>query len=189
MNFISTAYAATEAVAEHTANSGGLIAVAGTLGLNGKLFLAQLINFAVLAVALWYLLFKPLTKYMEERAAQIAEGLNNARKLEEKLKAIEAERQSAILKAEGEGRALVVVAQEQAARLLEKAHTDAAAMMMETRARLDREAEQSKQKALLEIRNQAADLIVLAAEKVLHERIDATADKKLIERALKEVNL
>ncbi len=193
MSFIATAYAATEAVAkgaaEQAANSGGVLGIVGTLGLNGKLFLAQLINFAILAVALWYLLFKPLTRYMEARAARIAEGLENAKKLEEKIGAIEAERQGVLARAEGEGREVLTRAEAQASHVIAQAKQDAAQLMVDTRLKLEREAEQSKQQALADIRADAADLVVLAAEKVLREHIDVSKDKALIERALKEVKL
>ena len=51
-----------------------------SLGINPTLFVFQLINFAIVATIIWYLILKPLTKKMTERAKLIDESLDNAKK-------------------------------------------------------------------------------------------------------------
>src|SRR3989338_9915830 len=103
MDIVAVAIAA-ESAAE---TSGGLAGVAATLGLNGKLFLAQLINFGLLVLILWRLLYKPLVSFMETRAKRIVEGLDNAKRYDEKLKELESERQNVLVKADREAQKIL----------------------------------------------------------------------------------
>ena len=70
----------------------------------------------------------------------------------------------------------------------ERARTESERLVQDTRARLEREAEQTRRETLAGIRAQAAELVVLAAEKVLREKLDEGADRKLVEEALKNVS-
>lgn len=52
--------------------------ILGTLGLEGKVFLAQLINFLIVAFILKKILYKPMQKMLNERKNKIEKGLNDA---------------------------------------------------------------------------------------------------------------
>ena len=56
-----------------------------SLGINGTLFIFQLINFAIVALILWYLILKPITKKMSERQKMIDDGIDNAKKIEDNI--------------------------------------------------------------------------------------------------------
>jgi len=164
-----------------------VVAVAGSFGLDPRLFLAQLLNFGLLVLILWGLLYRPLVRFMEERSARITEGLKNAARAEERLQAIEAERQGKLAAADDEARRMLTRASEQADELKRQARVEAEAVAAEVRERAAREAEQTKQQVLVEVRASAADLVVLATEKVLRQRLDQAADRRLVEQALKEI--
>ncbi|KKU48592.1 ATP synthase F0 subunit B [Candidatus Uhrbacteria bacterium RIFCSPLOWO2_12_FULL_46_10] len=181
---IITVALAVETAAETPA---GLAGVAATLGLNGKLFLAQLINFGLLVLILWRLLYKPLVQFMEERSKRIVEGLDNAKRYDEKLKELESERQNVLVKADREAQKILAVADDEAKRIGAEAKIAIDRTAAETIARANREIEQAKKEMISDIRRQAADLVVLAAEKVIHERLDEPTDRRLIDQALKEV--
>src|SRR3989339_519706 len=99
INFIDTALASETAEQEATqtteegGTSGGVLA---DLGINGTLFVAQLINFALVAMILWFLILKPLTKKMSERQKMIDESIDNAKKIQENLNKSEKEYQTRI---------------------------------------------------------------------------------------------
>ncbi|MCX6778657.1 MAG: ATP synthase F0 subunit B, partial [Candidatus Magasanikbacteria bacterium] len=78
MNFIEIAHAseAPTELTETTEQSGGVL---GSLGINGQLFVFQLINFILVAAILWFLILKPLTKKMAERKKIIDESLDNVK--------------------------------------------------------------------------------------------------------------
>lgn len=183
MSFVPVALAAEIAAAPVSPAA----AVALSFGLNLKLFLAQLINFGLLVLVLWKLLYRPLVAFLNARTKRIAEGLQNATRYEEKLKALEAERQAVLVKAEAEARATLTAAGGQAEALKRQARAAAETEAQAIRERGEREAAQAKLEAMGEVRAAAADLVVMAAEKVLMKHIDATADRQFIERTLKEV--
>ncbi|MEK9158891.1 MAG: ATP synthase F0 subunit B, partial [Patescibacteria group bacterium] len=73
--FIETVYASEEAAEAAGQVSEGLLA---SLGINLPLFIFQLINFAIVAVILWFLILKPLTKKLAERQKMIDDSISNA---------------------------------------------------------------------------------------------------------------
>ena len=54
-------------------------------GLEGKLFIAQIINFAILLFILKKFLYKPIAKIFEERQAKIKQGLEDAQNAQKTL--------------------------------------------------------------------------------------------------------
>lgn len=58
-------------------------------GVNGKLFLSQLINFAVILTILNFFVYKPLIKIIKERNKKIKEGLDKAEEAGARLKEID----------------------------------------------------------------------------------------------------
>ena len=83
MFFIDIVHASSEAAS--AAAEGAQEGLLASLGINVTLFLFQLANFIVVALILWFLILKPLTKKMAERQAIIDQSLENAKKVEENL--------------------------------------------------------------------------------------------------------
>src|SRR5581483_2231836 len=63
--------------------------VLGTLGINWKLFLAQLINFGIVLFIFWRWVVTPLGKTLTDRQNRIEQGLKNADQTEEAKKKFE----------------------------------------------------------------------------------------------------
>ena len=59
--------------------------VLASLGINGQLFVFQLINFAIVVLVLWFLILKPLSKKLEERKKLIDDSLDKAKEIETNL--------------------------------------------------------------------------------------------------------
>ena len=74
-----------EQTLEHTESAAKDEGVIASLGLNGQLFVSQLINFALVFCVLWFLILKPLTKKMEERRLMINDSLDKAKEIETNL--------------------------------------------------------------------------------------------------------
>ncbi|MBL8031980.1 MAG: hypothetical protein JNK33_06710, partial [Candidatus Doudnabacteria bacterium] len=68
--FIEVAHASEAA----TGQASGL----GSLGLNAKLFIAQLVNFSIIFFVLWRWVFKPITRHLQERTTRIEQSLQDA---------------------------------------------------------------------------------------------------------------
>jgi len=187
MYLIATAMAAEVAteVAESAANAG----VAASLGLNVWQFAAQLLNFGLLIFVLRLFLYKPLVAHMSERSKKISDGLDKANLYEEKLKALEEERLAVLAKADQVGREKIAVASGDADKLLLEAKDRASKYEADSRQKMAKAVEQYKVEALTEFREQAGELVVLAAEKVLRGVVTKEIDAKLVDKALKEAGL
>lgn len=181
--FIDIAYAS-ETVAEtaETTAESGLMA---SLGLDGRLFAFQLINFAIVAAILWFLILKPLVKKLTERQKMIDDGLDNAKKAQEQME-----------RSEVDYRAKISEAKKEAQTILEKTEKDAKTLSENLKNKAKQEieamAEQAKKIILKEkdemmtgLKGETANLIVAALEKILGEKVAGEKDKKMIEEALK----
>ena len=186
MNFFPTAYAAPEAH-EATPSSAdtGLL---GSLGINLNSFVAQLFNFALVVAVVWFLILKPVTKKMAERQKLIDESLSNAQKIQDKMTKSEREYQDRIDQAKVE-----------ANKILEKATAEANTVgdTLKIKAKKDIEllVDQAKRNLAIEkddmmaaVKKDAAELVVMALEKLLTEKSNAAEDKTSIETMLKQIS-
>ncbi len=158
-----------------------------SLGINPTLFAFQLINFIIVAAIIWYLILKPLTKKMTERAKLIDESLDNAKKIQENLQ-----------KSEQKYQEKIDAAKVEAGRIIEKAGKEAGQMSgeMKVKAKVEIEnlIEQAKKniraerdEMVADVRRAGADLVVSALEKILSEKIDDKKDRRLIEEMIKKI--
>ncbi|MFH0956170.1 MAG: F0F1 ATP synthase subunit B [Candidatus Falkowbacteria bacterium] len=156
-----------------------------TFHIDWHLLLAQIFNFAIVFGVLYWFAFKPLGKVMAERTAKIEKGLDDAKKVGEKLSQTQAE----FNKAMGE-------AKKQANMILEKAAADADArkqeMIIRAKEEIGQIINQEKQKmqtekeiTLKEIKKEVADLVITTVEKVLGEKIDEKKDREMIKKMIK----
>ncbi len=169
--------------ANQAVESAGVI---GTLGLNGKLFLAQLVNFSVVLFVMWKWVYKPLVRMLDDRARKIEQGLKDA-------EASATAKESA----QNEKDAVVLEARKQAKVILEQAAVDADRHRSEAVGRAKQEVERVVQqgreamkaeraKLVADVKAEVADLVVLATERVLREKLDPKKDEKLVKESIKE---
>lgn len=154
------------------------------LGLLFWMLLAFLVVFGVLAK----FGFPAIVKMVEKRKEYIDDSLRKAHEASERLENIKQEgesmlqeareKQAQILKESAETRdAIVQKAQE-------KAKEEGARLIGEAKAEIEGE----KQKAIRDIRAQVAELSVLVAEKILHQKLDTEAKQmEMIDRLLDDV--
>lgn len=141
-----------------------------TFGINGYLLLTQAVNFAVLLTALWYFLYKPVFKLLDERSRKIAEGVREAEAAKEKLREADSEKQSILKSANSEAEGIVSNAKEFAASKGDQMVRDAQAKSEALLAEAKMRAEEAKKKALQESEAEVARMAILAAEKVLTQK-------------------
>lgn len=182
---MNTVYA-TETETTHEATPANE-SVAASLGLNGQLFIFQLINFAIVAVIIWFLILKPLTKKLEERKKIIDDGLDKAKEIDSNLQMAEQKFQERIDDAKAESNKIVEMAQDEA----EKAGTN---MKIKAKKEIELVVDQAKRNIQIEkeevmtgIKAETANLVVAAVEKILGDKLDGKKDKELIEETLKKI--
>lgn len=138
-------------------------------GIDGKLLLAQLINFGVLFVALTWLLYKPVMKTLDERRAKIAQGVEDAEAASQKLAAADEDASKVLHGAETEAEGIVASARELAGTEKSRIVKEAEARAAQVAADADARAAETAAKALRDSEKEVARLAILAAEKVLRE--------------------
>lgn len=160
--------------------------VLGALGINGTLFLGQLINFLVVLVVLWIFAYKPLMKLMDDRSKKIEQGVRRADEMEVRVKELESERESVLKEARREAKETVVRAQAQAKEkhdaLLLGAKEDVARMVETSRTQMRHEKDQLVQEA----RGELAALVVEAASRVVGDALDVKKAEKLAAQAIEQ---
>lgn len=184
MTLFVVAYA--EGTAAAGAAPGGVLA---SLGLNLNLFIFQLINFGLVVLVIWFLILKPLTRKLAERQKLIEEGLENARQSETKIQSAETQKKEILNRAQAEAEIILkkteTVAEMLKNDLTKKAEVEAGAIIKEAKKQIQEE----KNRLLQEIKEKTAELAVLAAEKILAEKITPSKDERLIQEELENLKL
>jgi F-type H+-transporting ATPase subunit b len=157
-----------------------------TLGLNFWGFVWHLINFGLLLFLLSRFLFPPIVRMLDERQARIRESMERAEALkEESTRAAEAVRQQ-LDEARREGQTIINTATQIADRIKQERQEQAQAEYEAILKRAQEDAARERERAYAELRQQVADLAVLAAERIIHRQLDATAQRQLVEEFLAE---
>jgi F-type H+-transporting ATPase subunit b len=145
-------------------------ALFSTFGINWKLLLMQGFNFALLLVVLWWFLYRPVLKIIDERKMVIEKGVKDAENAQEKLSLAEDEGKEIILKASHASESMFATArsraEEKSASILEEARAKIEAERKDARLKTEAEAQAIRQASEKEIARAA----VLAAEKILSKQ-------------------
>ena len=141
-------------------------------GVNWQLLIAQAVNFAIVLVALWYFLYKPVLAMLAKREQVVAQGVADAKQAANTLAGADTLAEERVRAAEASAQEIVTSARELAtaekARLLKEAEARAAAVAHDAEAR----AKETEARAKRESEKEVARLSLLAAERVLHKHYD-----------------
>ena len=156
------------------------------LGIDLWKLVAQIAAFLVFLVLLWKFGSKPILKTLDERQARVQEGLEAAQKMQDQLQATAAKNDEVLAEARREAQSILAQAREQGdaaiARAREEASRQSDEYMARAQAALRAETEQARQ----QLRNEVADLAVLAAGNIVRKELDPKAQAALIEETLSE---
>lgn len=161
--------------------------VLGALGVDWKLFLAQLVNFSVVLFVMWKFVYTPLLKAIDARSAKLEKGLKDAEAASAAKTGAEKASQEAIIYARREAQRILEEAQQQAdaerAELKAKTQEEMKTLVAQGKASLAAE----KDKMVQEARAEIAELALLAAGKALGEKMTEAQKKALLEAAAKHL--
>lgn len=158
----------------------------GDLGISWPYLAAFTINFFLLFGLLTYVLYKPITKILDERAARIKESLEKAEQIKQESLRAEESIRAQIEAGRKEGQTLIAQAAQTAERIKEEAKAEARKEAEALIAKAQAQIESDREESLNKLRREFADLAVLAAEKVIRQSLDKKAHEKLIEKVLEE---
>ncbi|MCC5838771.1 MAG: F0F1 ATP synthase subunit B [Opitutales bacterium] len=161
--------------------------LADRFGLLTSSFLAQIVNFAIVAYVLYRFLVKPVLATMDERQQKIADGLQFAE--EAKLRLAESEKKQAqvIQEAQAEAQRILKEARITAEKHEERMRAETARQIEEMRRRADEANELERKRILGEVRGEVARLVVLTTGKVLRKELSDKDKDTLNTAAAREI--
>ena len=164
------------------ASSSGL----GALGVDGKAFLIQLITFVLAFLVLKKWAFKPITKMLDERRKTIEDGVNLGEEMKKEQAALEAKAAKTLASARTEADGIIASAEETSRQVIreaeDKARNKAAGILKEADQRIATDTKRARK----QLEGELVGLISEATEALIGEKVDASKDAALIDRALKE---
>jgi F-type H+-transporting ATPase subunit b len=158
----------------------------GELGLSWPTFVAQIVNFIILLVMLYFFAYKPLLKMMDTRAQKIKESVDESQKIRDKAAKAEEEFQKRIDAVGKESQEVIAKAmrtgEEARQRAQKEAKVEAQAVVEKARQDIQHERDQ----VIDELRQEFADLTIEAAEKVIEKSLDRKTHQQIIDKVLED---
>jgi len=156
------------------------------LGLNLPLLITQLISFIILLVALYLVAYKRIFKMLDDRSLRIKESMEQDESVKTQSAQAEEEVKKQIQIASQRGQELIAQAtktsDEIRANAQNLAKQDSEVLIEKARQAIKSE----RDAAVDELRQEFADLTIMAASKVVGESLDKETHKKLIDKVLAE---
>ena len=144
----------------------------------------QGLNFGALMIILYFILYKPLIKFLDERAQQIKNDIDNAQKnkedsetllstYENKIKAVEKEAEEFMDNVKRD-------ALKEKNKVLQSARDEADAIMNRTKKELEAEAVNAKN----ELKKEFSRYTLMCAQQIIQKEVSEDDHKKLVEKFL-----
>lgn len=141
-----------------------------TFHIDFKLMIAQLFNFVLVFICLYFIAAKPLRKLIDDRDEEIKKGLADAKANAEILENTAKESEAAMRKARTEANEIFDKAKKEVEKkkteMLENAKKEVSDMLAQGKKMLDSE----REKMIAEAKNEVVGLVVSATEKILAEK-------------------
>ena len=139
--------------------------VLSVFGIDWRLLLINAANFGLVLLALWYFLYAPVLKMLEERRKKVSDGVRDAESAKRELDKIENSRAAVLAAAGRDADALSAAARAAGAQkereLVQKGEAAAATLVRDAAA----QAAEMKARSIEESKQEVAKLIVLGMEK------------------------
>lgn len=156
------------------------------IGVSLSALITQFIGVAIILFVLYRFVYRPVSKVMRERSAKIEAGLAAADKAREDAKLAEDKLAQEWNQAREEARQIVTDARAAATQLKEKELEETKKRVEEMLSKAQEEIDRKQSVAIADGRKQLGQLVVLATERVIQEKLDQAADAKLIEKTLQD---
>jgi F-type H+-transporting ATPase subunit b len=156
------------------------------LGIDGKLLLAQGVNFLVLLFILHRFVYKPMLAFLEKRTERIEEGLKNAEEARKRLDEASKSEERILAEAREEAKKIVIATSEASEKrgqeMVAEFEKKAEKIVEEAKER----AKEEREKLFREAKGEIADLVIATTEKVLREKLSSTDQRNVTKYLEKE---
>jgi F-type H+-transporting ATPase subunit b len=153
------------------------------LGLDAPAWIA-LAMVVVFAILLWKRVPAAIGAALDKKIAGIREQLDEAAQLRAEAETLKAEYQARAAQAEAEAATMLDRARAEAEAITRQAETDAAALVERRTRMAEDKIAAAERHAIDEVRAKAATAAAAAAARIIAEKMDAEADKALVDRTI-----
>ena len=155
-------------------------------GLNLPVMISQLVNFAILFGLLYLVAYKPILKMLDERSKKIKENIKQTEEIKSQASLAEQQVKQRLENAGKQAQDIITKATHSGEEIRRKAQQDARqeAEALIAKAKVGIQAEHDR--SLAQMRDEIADLVVLATGKVIGESFDKKTHLQIIDRVLEE---
>lgn len=151
------------------------------------LFIWTIITFLVLVTLLAKFAWRPLLEALERRQAEIRKSLDDAQQARQALERAHEESADAIRNARGEADSIITRTRADAERLKEElkqqARTEAAGLVQTAQRQIQVETERARQ----QLRQEAIDLSVMIASKIISRSVSKEDNQRLIDETIRQI--
>jgi F-type H+-transporting ATPase subunit b len=151
------------------------------------LFIWTIVTFLVLLYLLSRFAWKPLLQALEERQTSIRQSLDDAEKAKQELAQVQAESNRIVQQARSDADAIIANSRADAARLQEELAKKAREQANGIIENAQKEIQQQTDSSLAQIREEAVDLSLMIASKLIQRNISREDNDQLIAEALKQI--
>jgi F-type H+-transporting ATPase subunit b len=179
---------AAEAAATHGEAPSGIAKIIADFGISWPFFLAQVVNFSVVAFILWKFAFKPVLATLDERQQKIASGLQYADEMKAKLEAVQQESAASAKRAQAEATKIIEEARKSAKEYLDKQTQESVAKANDILVKAQQSIELEHRKMLADARTEIARLVVATTQRVLAKELSDAERARFNESASRELS-
>ncbi len=156
------------------------------LGIDGRWFLSQLVNFVVLLLILQRFLYKPVQKMLSDRQERIRESMSYAERVKKEAERAQEDYAKKIDESRHEAQAIITQATQQAERARADVLARAQEEAKEIKAKAMVDVEYERKRIVAELRDEVAELAILAAGRVLGKELDEKTHRQVVAAFLTE---
>ena len=161
-------------------------ALLANLGIEVSTILTQMATFFILFGLLYLFAYKPIMRMLDERSRKVKESMEQTEYIKEQAEQAEEESKKRIEAASKEGQEVIARAVRTGEEVRQQAQQEAKGEAEVLIGRARTEIQRSRDDAIDELRQEFADLTIMAAEKVIDRTLDKKAHRELIDKVLKE---
>lgn len=160
---------------------------AARFGFNWMLFLAQVVSFTIVALALRRFAYKPILAVLEERKKRIAEGLQNAEKIKQQLAEAEQRYSEIMAKANAQAQKMIDEARDSAAHLAERKQQEAIVAAEQIIAKAREASAIEHERTMAQLKRELGRLVVDTTAKVTGKVLTTEDQRRLQDEASRQL--
>lgn len=156
-------------------------------GIYWNTLIAQIVNFGIVAVVIYYLGIRPILQTIDLRQEKIAESLKNAEEIKIRMAETEAQQKEIIDNASREAKQTLEEARKAAKSYQEKQTAETNQRITEMMEKAEQAIAQERKKMLAEVREEIARLVVMTSTRVLGSELSEAEKSRFTQKATEEL--